>query len=108
MIDLARTSGAEVWLLTQAYLDLPAFAGPTEEIQRLEGGYRRGLSEHTEIQIRLAREKSVGLIELHKSTPREQRLFADPIHMNVAGNEVKGRLVAEAIAPKLNRPATPN
>lgn len=105
MIDLAQASGAQVWLLTQAYLDVPAFAGPNEESRRLEGGYRRGLEEHTDIVIRLAREKEAGLIELHKSTPREQRLFADPIHMTAAGNVVKGRLVAEALAPKLNRAA---
>lgn len=101
MVATAQAAGCQVWLLTQAYLDVPAFAGPNEDSRRLEGGYRRGLAEHTAIVIALAQKTGAGLIELHKTTPRDQGLFADPIHMTAAGNVVKGRLVAEAIAPKL-------
>jgi len=101
MVSTAQAAGCRVWLLTQAYLDVPAFAGPNEESRRLEGGYRRGLAEHTQIVIALAQEAGAGLIELHKTTPRDQFLFADPIHMTAAGNAVKGKLVAEAIVEKL-------
>lgn len=101
MVSIAQAAGCQVWLLTQAYLDVPAFAGPNEESRRLEGGYRTGLAEHTEIVIALAAKTGAGLIELHKSTPRDQRLFADQIHMNAAGNVVKGKLVAEALTSKL-------
>lgn len=104
MVTTAQAAGCQVWLLTQAYLDVPAFAGPNEESRRLEGGYRRGLAEHTAIVIALAQKTGAGLIELHKTTPRDQFLFADPIHMNGAGNEVKGKLVAEAIVGKLTAP----
>lgn len=101
MVSLAQADGCQVWLLTQAYLDVPAFAGPNEDSRRLDGGYRKGLAEHTEIVIALAAKTGAGLIELHKSTPRDLPLFADPIHMTAAGNVVKGRLVAEALAGKL-------
>jgi lysophospholipase L1-like esterase len=104
MVATAQAAGCQVWLLTQAYLDVPAFAGPNEDSRRLEGGYRRGLAEHTQIVIALAQKTGAGLIELHKTTPRDQFYFADPIHMNAAGNEVKGKLVAEAIAGKLPTP----
>lgn len=106
MVATAQAAGCQVWLLTQAYLDIPAFAGLDEDSRRLEGGYRRGLAEHTQIVIALAQKTGAGLIELHKSTPRDKFLFADPIHMNAAGNEVKGKLVAEALAQKL--PAGPS
>jgi lysophospholipase L1-like esterase len=101
MVNIAQSAGCQVWLLTQAYLDVPAFAGPNEESRRLDGAYRRGLTQHTALVIELAARTGAGLIELHKSTPRDQRLFADPIHMTAAGNVVKGKLVAEALAGKL-------
>ena len=101
MVDIAQSAGAQLWLLTQAYLDVPAFAGPNEESRRLDGAYRRGLTQHTALVIELAAKTGAGLIELHKSTPRDLSLFADPIHMTAAGNVVKGKLVAEALAGKL-------
>lgn len=104
MVATARAAGCQVWLQTQAYLDVDAFAGPNEESRRLEGGYRRGLAEHTAYMVGLAKEAGVGLIELDKSMPRDLRLFADPIHMTAAGNVVKAELVAEAIAPILLTP----
>lgn len=101
MVALAQGAGCQVWLLTQAYLDVPAFAGPNEASRRLDGAYRRGLTQHTALVMELAAKTGAGLIELDKTTPRDQRLFADPIHMTAAGNVVKGKLVAEALAGKL-------
>ena len=101
MVSLAQTAGCQVWLLTQAYLDVPAFAGPNEDTRRIDEACRKGLTQHTALVIELAAKTGAGLIELHKTTPPNQRLFADQIHMNAAGNVVKGKLVAEALAGKL-------
>ena len=61
-MTLAQSAGAQVWLLTQPYLDVPAFSGPDEASRRLEGGYRKGHREHTEIVKSLASEMGVGLV----------------------------------------------
>ncbi|MCF6286155.1 MAG: SGNH/GDSL hydrolase family protein [Candidatus Hydrogenedentes bacterium] len=98
---LAQKAGAQVWLLTQPYLDIPTFVGPTESMRRLEGGYRNGLREHTIIVVALAAELRIGLVPLHTSMPRAQELFTDPIHMSPTGNVVKATQIAEAIGATL-------
>ena len=104
-VHLAREAGCAVWLLTQAYLDVPDFAAPDEASRRLEGGYRTGLLEHTALVVGLAERTGAGLIPLHEITPRQRPLFADPIHMTAPGNRVKADLIARAIAPSLGRAA---
>lgn len=104
-ITLAQQGEAEVWLLTQPYLDIPAFAAPGEDSRRLDGGYRRGLEEHTEIVERLSEETGTGLLQLHVSMPRKPAYFTDPIHMSKAGNEIKASLIAEALRDKLPAPS---
>lgn len=103
-VKLAQDAGCRLWLLTQAYLDTPAFAGPDEASRRLESGYRDGLAEHTALVEDVAKASGTGLILLDESMPREQRYFADPIHMNAAGNRVKAKLIAEALAGSLPAP----
>lgn len=101
MVGLAQDSGCKVWLLTKAYLDAPEFDKADPDERRLEGGYRRGLMEHTAIVVSLSEKAGAGLIDLQNTTPKDISLFADQIHMNAAGNVVKGKLVAEALAGKL-------
>jgi len=102
-VRAAQEAGCDVWLLTQAYLDVPDFLGPNEESRRLEGGYRRGLQQHTALVTALAERTGAGLIPLHESTPRQRPLFTDPIHMSASGNRVKAELIAKALAPSLDR-----
>lgn len=104
-VAFAQSQGCRVWLLTQAYLDVPAFAGPNEASRRLEGGYRAGLAEHTELVVALAAQSGAGLIRLDEQMPREQRFFTDPIHMSREGNRVKAELIAGAISPGLPAPS---
>lgn len=104
MVATAKAAGCQVWLMTQAYLDAPAFAGPNEESRRLEAGFRRGLAEHTKFIATLAEKAGVGLIELDKSMPGDQWLYADSIHMTAKGNVIKAKLVAKAIVPTLPTP----
>jgi len=106
-VAFAQETGCQVWLLTQPYLDVPDFAGPNEETRRLEGGYRKGLQEHTAIVMALAENSGAGLVKLHELMPRQRSLYTDPIHMSVEGNRVKAALLAEAIAPSLGRPESP-
>ena len=100
-IAAAQQEKAQVWLITQAYLDIPAFAGPNAETRRLEGAYRNGLAEHIEVVIAVARETQVSVVPLHETMPRDQRYFTDPIHMSPAGNEAKAAEIAKAIGPHL-------
>jgi len=100
-LNLAEEAGARVWLVTQAYLDVPAFAAPDEASRRLEGGYRRGLDQHTKIVIAIAEASGAGLVPLHETMPRQQAYFTDPIHMSAAGNRVKAALIADAMGGAL-------
>lgn len=106
-VRLARDAGCQVWLLTEPYLDVPAFAGPTEEARRLEAGYRRGLLEHNALIREIAARTGAGLVDLDQMMPREHAYFSDPIHMTVPGNRVKAELVANAIAADLDRAQDP-
>ena len=101
MITLARDADAQFWLLTQPYFDSPQFAAPDEASRRLEGGYRKGLLEHTAAVEALAKELSVGLIPLHEEMPRKSALFTDPIHMSASGNAIKAELVGQHLMPDL-------
>jgi lysophospholipase L1-like esterase len=100
-VALAESSGARVWLLTQPYLDIPEFAGPTESSRRLEAGYRRGLAEHTDVVVSMAASLGTGLIALHETMPRQKGFFTDPIHMSALGNRAKAELIAEALSEAL-------
>jgi lysophospholipase L1-like esterase len=103
---LARDRGAKVWLLTQAYLDVPDFAGPNEAARRLESGYRKGLAEHTGIVVALSAKTTSGLVPIHELMPRERKYFTDPIHMSRSGNEAKANLISEALIGALPSPST--
>lgn len=104
MIALAQEADAQVWLLTQPYFDSPQFAAPDAASRRLEGGYRKGLLEHTAVVEELARELSVGLVPLHNDMPRRGTLFTDPIHMSATGNAIKAELVGQRLTPSLPKP----
>ncbi len=104
MITLAREANAQPWLLTQPYFDSPRFGAPDEASRRLEGGYRKGLLEHTAAVESLAKELSVGLIPLDKEMPRQPTLFTDPIHMSAPGNAVKAELISKHLIPALPKP----
>ncbi len=106
-VALARESGAQVWLLTQPYLDVPDFAGPDADSRKLEGGYRKGLAQHTEVVVRLSKEMNTGLVPLHESMPRERAFYSDPIHMSAAGNQRKAALIADSMGPTLPKHPAP-
>ncbi len=103
-IALARDSGAQVWLLTEAHLFGPAFSAPDEEARRMDDLYRRGLGEHNAVVRDLARNLGVGLVDLEERMPPSLRYFSDPVHMTEAGNLVKARIIAESIRESLTAP----
>lgn len=94
---LALDAGAKVYLLTQPYLNAPAFEAHTDEMRRLDALYRKGLAQHNDVVRKTALVLHVPCIDLDQTMPMEARYFADPIHMTELGNNVKGRLIAEAM-----------
>lgn len=104
-VKLAQEAGCQVWLLSQAYLDVPDFAGPNEASRRLESGYRRGLLEHTAIVAGLAEKTGAGYVRVGEEMPPDRPYYTDPIHMSAPGNRVKAAIIARTIGPKLPSPA---
>lgn len=96
-ITLAAAAGAQVWLVTQSYLDHPDFALPDAEARELEQGYRRGQAEHNAVLRDLAQARGVGLADLAEVMPQDRSYFADPIHMTPAGNEFKAAYLAQVL-----------
>lgn len=106
-ITLAEAAGAQVWLVTQAYLDHPDFALQSADARVLEQGYRRGQSEHNDVLRDLAALRSTGLADIDVATPRDRAYFADPIHMTSAGNRFKAAYLAQVLRRELRPPAQP-
>jgi hypothetical protein len=103
-VGLAKSAGAQVCVLTQSYLDSPAFQGPTDELKRLDALYKEGLAQHNEVVRAVAYEMQVPCIQLDQTMPMETRYFADPVHMTEMGNIVKARLVAETLQDSFRAP----
>jgi len=103
-VTLAQTSGARVWLLTQSWLDDPAFLARDEDMRRLDILYKEGQRQHNEIMRDLAAEQGVGLIDLAADLKVRRRHVTDPIHMNQAGNVLKAQYIARVLQRQLGRP----
>ena len=103
-VDLAKGSGARVWLLTQAHFFSPVFQAPQEDTRLLDEAYRNGLVEHNEVIRGLAEDGAAGLVDLERVMPSALTYFSDPIHMTEEGNLVKARIIAESIQSTLSDP----
>jgi len=102
-INLAETNEIEIWLLSQIYLDIPAFQAPTPELQRLDEAYRSGLSDHNQVIRGLCKSTSARLIDIDKLMPRRPALFKDPIHMRATGNQEKAEIIAKTLQAQTPR-----
>lgn len=102
-IALAENNGIQVWLLTQVYLDIPAFESPDPVLRRLDEAYRRGLSEHNGIIRTLCNSTTAQLVDIDELMPRRPAFFKDPIHMRAAGNQEKAKVIAKVIQGRAPR-----
>jgi lysophospholipase L1-like esterase len=96
----ARSKGIQVWLLTQAFLDVI----PSHQMGAIEKACHQGLLEHNQVIREMAADESLGLIDLDTTMPREVNYFADPIHMTPEGNQRKAELIAESLKQSLTSP----
>ncbi len=92
-----RARKATPILLTQAYLEHPAFEAQNAQSAEMEQLFRLGLMEHNEKVRDLARESDVALCDIDLEFPRLRRHFTDPIHMTETGNAAKARLVGGVV-----------
>ena len=103
-IALATAAGAQVWLMTQAYLEHPDFVQPDPEARLLEQGYRQGQVEHNEVLRALAAARHVGLADLAEAMPPDRSYFADAIHATPAGNDFKAAYLAQVLRREVKPP----
>lgn len=96
-IDVSRKADVHVWLLTQAHMFGTTFQAPTKEMRLLDDAYHRGMIEHNLLIRELAKNKSVGLIDLENTMPPKRAYFHDPIHMSEEGNQIKAKLIAQSL-----------
>jgi len=96
-IDLSEKADAQIWLLTQAHMFNTAFQSHTKDMRLLDEAYHRGMVEHNALIRELAKNKSIGLIDLEKTMPPNRAYFHDPIHMSEKGNRIKAKLIAESL-----------
>lgn len=102
-IALADNNGIQVWLLTQVYLDIPAFQSPDPVLRFLDEAYRRGISEHNAIIRTLCNSTTAQLVDIDELMPRRPAFFKDPIHMRAAGNQEKAKVIAKVIPGRAPR-----
>lgn len=100
-VALARDSGVQVWLLTEAALEVDTSSVEDQNLRALENAYQKGLDEHQEVIRQLAQSEQVGLIDLARQMPQDPIYFTDMIHMSPAGNQVKAEIIANALHNKL-------
>ena len=101
-IASVRATGAQVWVMTQAYLEHDDFHSSDADQQLIEQSYREGLTQHNAVIRDLAGEWDSGLVDLDQETPRQRNLFSDPIHMTAQGNATKARLIADGLVAFLS------
>lgn len=97
MISLCEESGVVLFLLTQAYLNLPVAGRDDPDSLRIDAAYRQGLKQHNVILRKLTLTTSAHLVDLDLRMPLQKELFKDSIHMTAEGNRVKAKIVAESI-----------
>ncbi len=92
LVDVAQSRDIVVVLPTAAYRPDAEPQGPYRQV------YEEGMKEHREVVRNVARETGAALFEFAEVMPATGQYFADSVHVNEAGAELKAKLFADFIA----------
>jgi len=67
-----------------------------------QGGFLAGIREHNEVIRKVCAEQGALFVDLDAKFPKGDALppgglFADPVHNNPAGSEIKARIIADGL-----------